>query len=100
MKKIILILLASVTLLFITGQPLKAGEVKTVKLEVTGMTCGLCTKAVKRSISSVEGVEKVEVSYKKKEARVEYDTVETNVKEIINAVSNAGYGAHLKTEGQ
>lgn len=93
MKKRLLILIASIIFIMVTGGPLLAGEIKHIMLDVTGMTCKMCPKAVKKSISRVDGVEAVDVSLKDKKARVKYDADKTDVKEIIKAVEKVGYGA-------
>ncbi len=93
------IFIVLIALIVFTGSPLFAGEIKSITLDVTGMTCKACPKVIKKAVSRVEGVSEVDVSYKEKEARVKFDPDETNAKEIITAVKKAGYGASLKSEG-
>lgn len=61
-----------------------------VVMEITGMTCQLCTIAVKKSLTEVEGVTDVAVSYKQKQARF---TVNDAVSDAMlnDAVQKAGY---------
>ena len=99
MKKVSLIRIASLVLILLAGGALYAGEITRVTLDVTGMTCRMCSRAVQKGISRVEGVEEVVVSYKDKEAHVKYDMDETDVEEIIKAVDKAGYGASIRIEG-
>ncbi|MFQ5736456.1 MAG: heavy-metal-associated domain-containing protein [Thermodesulfobacteriota bacterium] len=73
--------------------PAHSGEIKSVTLRIGGMTCRLCTTAVKKSLSGVEGVKGAKVSFKGKEAYVEYDEAETDLKEMLRAVEKAGYKA-------
>ncbi len=98
MKKKLLILITLIALVMVSGRPLFAGEIKEITLDVQGMTCKLCPKAIKKSISNVNGVKKVDVSYKEKEAHVKYDVGETGVEEIIAAVKKIGYGATLRSK--
>lgn len=95
----ILILVASIALIVLTGGSLLAGEIKGTTLYVTGMTCKLCPRMVKKAISNVDGVETVDIRYKEKEAHVKYDVDETGVKGVITAVEKAGYGVSLKVKG-
>ena len=66
-------------------------EVKTVTLSVPGMYCEMCPATVKKAISRVHGVSKVDASFKTKEAVVTYDDSQTNVDALIKATANAGY---------
>jgi copper chaperone CopZ len=47
---------------------------KTITLSVSGMTCAGCAGHVEKALQKVEGVEKTEVNYDKKEAVVTYVT--------------------------
>jgi mercuric ion binding protein len=71
-------------------------ETKTVTLSVSGMTCAACPITVKTALSKVKGVEKVEVSFEKREAVVTYDNAKTNVAALKEATKNAGYPATEK----
>lgn len=69
---------------------------KTVILSVPGMTCAACPITVKKALDKVEGVEKVEASYEKKEAVVTFDDAKTKVKDLMEATKNAGYPSTVK----
>jgi mercuric ion binding protein len=69
---------------------------KTVTLDVPGMTCELCPLTVRKALQKVQGVEKVAVSYEKKEAVVTFDDAKTSVEALMNATTNAGYPATVK----
>jgi mercuric ion binding protein len=69
---------------------------KTVTLSVPGMTCVTCPITVKKALDKVEGVEKTEVSFEKKEAVVTFDDAKTKVKALMEATKNAGYPATVK----
>ena len=69
---------------------------KTVTLSISGMTCAACPITVKKALDKVEGVEKVEASYEKKEAVVTFDDAKTKVKDLIEATKNAGYPSTVK----
>ncbi len=64
---------------------------KTVTLSVPGMYCEMCPATVKKAISKVHGVSKVQASFETKEAVVTYDDSETNVGALTKAAANAGY---------
>ena len=69
---------------------------KTVTLSVPGMTCAACPITVKKALDKVEGVEKVEASYEKKEAVVTFDDAKTKVKDLMEATKSAGYPSTVK----
>jgi len=66
-------------------------EVKTVTLSVPGMYCEMCPATVKKAISRVHGVSKIEASFKTKEAGLSVDEDQTNVDALTKATANAGY---------
>ena len=64
---------------------------KTVTLSVPGMTCAACPITVKKALTKVDGVQKAEVSYEKREAVVTFDDAKTNADALTKATANAGY---------
>jgi len=48
---------------------------------------------VKRALEGLDGVKQADVSFSKEEAVVSFDEGKTNVKEMIQAVSKAGFRA-------
>ena len=60
-----------------------------VIIDIEGMTCALCQIAIKKSLSGIEGVKDVKVSYEEKKAWI---TVNDEVKDnrIKQAVQKAG----------
>ncbi len=61
--------------------------------EVTGMTCAACVARVEKAVNKVPGVESVAVSLLTNSMGVEGNA---DPKDIIDAVTKAGYGASLK----
>ena len=64
---------------------------KTLKLEVSGMSCGHCVQAVRQALEGVPGVkvENVQVG----SASVAFDEQQATVGDLVDAVYNAGYEA-------
>lgn len=81
--------------LLAAAAPLAAAE-RTATLAVDNMTCALCPLTVKKAMSKVDGVTKVEVSYDKREAVVRFDDAKTDVHAIAKASADAGYPAREK----
>jgi mercuric ion binding protein len=69
---------------------------QTVTLDVPGMTCAACPITVKKAISKVDGVSKVDVSYEKRQAVVTFDDARASVQKLTQATGNAGYPSSVK----
>ena len=69
---------------------------QTVTLAGPGMTCAACPITVKKAISKVEGVSKVDVGFEKREAVVTFDNAKTNVQKLTKATEDAGYPSSVK----
>lgn len=68
---------------------------KTVTLAVPGMTCAACPITVKKALSRVDGVQKTEVSFEKRQAIVTFDDARTQTDALIKATEAAGYPSTL-----
>jgi len=64
---------------------------QTATLAVQNMTCAMCPITVKKSLQKVEGVNKVEISFKNKTATVTYDDEKTTSDDLVKATTNVGY---------
>ena len=74
---------------------------KTMKknFDVTGMTCSACSSRVEKAVSALPGVSGVSVNLLKNSMAVDYDDSKLQLEQIIDSVTNAGYGAREKVEG-
>jgi P-type Cu+ transporter len=66
-----------------------------IRLDIGGMTCASCATRVEKKLSRVEGVEGCSVNYATEEARVVYDPAQVELADLVDAVSAAGYSAHV-----
>ncbi|MFC2090729.1 cation transporter [Bacteroidota bacterium] len=62
-----------------------------VSIPVHGMTCEGCENAIKKSVSSLEGIADVSASHIDSIAVVKYDKSATNVDAIEGKIADAGY---------
>jgi Cu+-exporting ATPase len=69
-----------------------------VSIEVYGMTCGHCQKRVADAISSLEGVESVDVNLEAGRANVIFDPEKVSPDDIKGAVLKAGYSTEPEAE--
>ena len=91
MKKLAILVTLAATL----GAPAWAAA-KTITLSVPGMTCAACPITVKKALSKVEGVSKVDVGFEKREAVVTFDNAKTSVPKLTKATEDAGYPSSVK----
>ncbi|QSR85171.1 mercury resistance system periplasmic binding protein MerP [Methylacidimicrobium sp. B4] len=69
---------------------------QTVTLFVPGMTCAACPITVKKALSKVEGVSRIDVEPKKREVVVTFDDTKTSVEKLTKATKDAGYPSSVK----
>ncbi len=69
---------------------------RSVTLDVPGMTCPACPITVKKALSRVDGVSRIEVNFDRREAVVTFDDAKTNVQKLTKATEDAGYPSSLK----
>lgn len=69
---------------------------KTATLSVPGMYCEMCPATVKKALSKVPGVAKVDASFETKQAVVTYDDSKTSIEALTKATANAGYPSTVK----
>ncbi len=62
-----------------------------VLLPIQGMTCASCVNKVEKALSSVKGVIHVNVNFATERASVEYIPEEVTIRDLKNAVQEAGY---------
>jgi len=67
---------------------------KVATLHVEGMTCPLCTMAIKKSLKKIDGVTKVKVRLNTKKATVHFKDRVSKTK-LLQAVKDAGYKAEI-----
>ncbi|MGE5633065.1 MAG: heavy metal translocating P-type ATPase [Caulobacteraceae bacterium] len=62
-------------------------------LNITGMTCASCAKAVERGVGKVAGVNVANVNFATEKLTVEFDESKADIEKVKEAVKKAGYGA-------
>ncbi len=64
---------------------------QTQQLNVNGMSCEHCVRAVRHSVLAVAGVSTVDVSLEQKLATVAFDPEQTSLESIKAAIEAEGY---------
>ncbi|QHE53455.1 copper chaperone CopZ [Pontibacillus sp. HMF3514] len=62
-----------------------------ITLDVRGMTCGHCEKAVKGALEELNGVQGVEVHLDSNRVDVTYDDVYVSKEQMKSAIEEQGY---------
>ncbi len=65
---------------------------ETLQLHVTGMTCGGCENAVKRTLMQLDGVKEVIASHQDERVQVTYDRDRVQPPAIRERIEKIGYG--------
>ena len=65
------------------------------KYDIFGMTCSSCKAHVENAVKKLNGITTVNVNLLSNNMIVIYDETKINSKNIINSITNAGYGASL-----
>lgn len=68
-------------------------SIETVTIQVEGMDCSACEAPIKAALQQTPGVRSADVSYKRGDARVEFDPKQTNVEQLKQAINSTGYKA-------
>lgn len=69
-----------------------------LKFNVIGMSCAACSSNIEKTISKLNGVNKVQVNLLKNDMVVEFEQDKINEKDIIKAVQKIGYDANLEEQ--
>lgn len=71
----------------------KNDSVREAIIPISGMTCASCAKAIERAINKLSGIKEVNVNFATEKAKVVYDSSNTRISEIKDAIAQAGYKA-------
>ena len=66
-------------------------NIKSITLEIEGMTCTSCEEHVSHAVNQLDGVLSVNTSFDNGNAVVEFDQSKINIEEIENTVNSTGY---------
>lgn len=94
MKKLIFFsMLFSSFVLVSRSQVVRKGAIETATIKVPTVQCQECKDRIEKYVSREEGIQKINVDYKRKIAKVTYLWDRTNVENVKAAIANAGYDA-------
>ncbi len=64
-----------------------------VNLAITGMTCASCVNTIETGVRKLEGVHEISVNLMTEKAKIIYNPDIIEIKDLVKAVQNTGYGA-------
>ena len=64
---------------------------QTITLQVQGMSCGHCVKAVENSVGALAGVKEVQVNLAEGLVDVAFDEAQVSVDQIKETIDDQGY---------
>ncbi|NUM40767.1 MAG: heavy-metal-associated domain-containing protein [Leptospiraceae bacterium] len=64
---------------------------KTLELNVNGMSCGHCVNTITKSLKALSGVKEVDVSLPNKKVSVSFEENTVQVEKIKESIVDAGY---------
>ena len=70
------------------------------RLNVEGMTCAACARAVERASKKLPGVENASVNFATEKLNIVYDKNKVSLEDIESAVSKAGYNLREENESK
>ncbi|HUK83859.1 MAG TPA: cation-translocating P-type ATPase [Verrucomicrobiae bacterium] len=73
---------------------------KTVRLQIDGMTCAGCASTVQKALAAVPGVQSATVNFISRTAAVMLGDEQIAAAVLVRAVKAAGYGAHIPKRGE
>lgn len=83
---------------FAASHAAEGQQLKTVVLDVPGMTCKFCPITVRKALQKVPGVVEAKSDFASKTATVTYDPSKTDIKTLTEATANAGYESRARQE--
>lgn len=69
-------------------------NIENINLKLRGMSCASCASSVEKAIRAVPGVFECNVNFGSEQATVKYNSRITNIKDIQNAIKEAGYSSY------
>jgi Cu+-exporting ATPase len=78
----------------------QAGDIETIRIPVSGMTCAACQSRVQRTLQKQPGVADATVNLMMKSATVTFDPAAVSAEGLVEAIRKTGYGAELANPDQ
>jgi len=77
----------------------EVAEMRTVLIPVQGMSCAVCAGSIRKTLQSIDGVQKAEVDLERREARVRYEEGKVSPEQLVAAIGKLGFTAGTPIPG-
>ncbi len=74
-----------------SNSPVAVENIRTLELNVSGMTCEGCENTIESTLTDIDGVVSAEASHTNAVANVTYDSTKVNREELAVAINKLGY---------
>jgi len=79
---------------------MSAAAAERVDLPVSGMSCAACARTIENQLSSTPGVARAHVNFATSTATVEFDPAHAQVRNLVEAIEELGYGVPEPVAGE
>src|SRR5687768_13790359 len=93
MKQVLALMIAVFGIATVGFGQAKKKPIQTVTIKTPTVQCESCKKRIENYMIREDGVQKVNVDYKKKVTKVTFVAERTNIENIKTAIANLGYDA-------
>ena len=93
MKKILVLAVLMISVCTAGFSQVKKKGIQTVAIKTPTVQCDMCKDRIEKYMIREDGVQKVNVDYKKGVTKITYVSERTNVENIKTAIANIGYDA-------
>ncbi len=66
-------------------------NIQTLQVDIEGMTCDACEHHVNHAVNQLEGIVKIQTSYKDANSNIQFDSTRVTIKDILIAIESTGY---------
>ena len=73
------------------GINIESSKLRAIEFNIEGMTCASCEGHIEHAVNKLPGILSVEASYEAANAIIKYDSTQTSLKEITEAIGTTGY---------
>lgn len=74
-----------------TSKGIDQSKLSMVEFKISGMTCTSCENHIEHAVSKLPGIAKVTASYEESKTIVAYDSSQTSLEQIVEAIGTTGY---------
>lgn len=72
-------------------QPISSAQLVEMELEIKGMHCDDCEASIQTGVKELPGIDSISANYEDSTAYVRFDSTQTNLRQIAEAISKRGF---------